>query len=88
MKTKHISLIVGIPLVLGLVGFVRSAEADVFVRGYYNPSIGTYIAPHYRTSPNNTLLDNYSTKGNYNPYTGEKGYKSPYNGYENTYKFI
>ena len=78
MKPKLISLIVGIALVLGLVGFVGSAEAASRVRGYYKPSTGRYIAPHYRTSPNSTRFDNYSTKGNYNPYTGKKGYTSPY----------
>ena len=72
MKPKLISLIVGIALVLGLVGFVGSAEAASRVRGYYKPSTGRYIAPHYRTSPNSTRFDNYSTKGNYNPYTGKK----------------
>ncbi|MDP3769976.1 MAG: hypothetical protein Q8R40_03515 [bacterium] len=78
MKLKPISLIVGIALVLGLVGFVGSAEAASRVRGYYKPSTGSYVMPHYRTSPNSTRFDNYSTKGNYNPYTGEKGYISLY----------
>ena len=44
---------------------------------------GTYVAPHYRTSPNETKLDNYSTQGNYNPYTGQTGSRNvdsnPYN---------
>jgi len=41
-------------------------------------SDGTYVAPHYRTAPNSTRYDNYSTKGNYNPYTGRAGTKNPY----------
>lgn len=39
---------------------------------------GTYVAPHVRTSPNSTKLDNYSTKGNVNPYTGKEGTKDPF----------
>ena len=53
------------------------AYADVSVDGYYR-SNGTYVSPHFRTSPNNTISDNYSTWGNSNPYTGQKGY---YRGY-------
>lgn len=33
------------------------------------------MAPYIRTSPNHTKNDNYSTKGNVNPYTGEEGTK-------------
>lgn len=39
---------------------------------------GTYRKPHYKTSPNRTKTDNWSTKGNRNPYTGKKGTKKPY----------
>jgi hypothetical protein len=41
-------------------------------------SNGTVVERHYRTAPNSTKKDNYSTKGNTNPYTGKKGTKSPY----------
>ncbi|HZS64239.1 MAG TPA: hypothetical protein VFA53_07065 [Xanthobacteraceae bacterium] len=47
---------------------------------YVNPytrSDGTYVAPHYQTNPNNTQYDNYGTRGNYNPYTGQYGTHSP-----------
>lgn len=47
------------------------------VRGYTRKD-GTYVAPHYRSSPNSTKSDNYSTKGNTNPYTGKQGTKDPY----------
>ena len=50
--------------------------ADVHVKGYYR-SNGTYVQPHYRSSPNGTVLDNYSTKGNINPYTGKEGTVNP-----------
>lgn len=45
---------------------------DVSVDGYYRRN-GTYVAPYIRTSPNHTRDDNYSTRGNINPYTLEKG---------------
>jgi hypothetical protein len=38
---------------------------------------GTYRSPHLRTSPNKTKIDNWSTKGNVNPFTGQKGTKNP-----------
>ena len=38
---------------------------------------GTIVQPHVRTSPNQTRIDNYSTKGNVNPYNGKKGTESP-----------
>ena len=46
-----------------------SSEAARHTSGYVTKR-GTYVAPHYSTSPNSTRLDNYSTRGNYNPYTG------------------
>ena len=75
------------------VSFV--ANADTSVRGYYR-SDGTYVQPHYRSSPNQYRYDNYSSQGNTNPYSGEKGYKQHeyttppaynkgYGGYGNSY---
>lgn len=54
-----------------------SFSKNVHVRGGYTKS-GSYRQSHYRTSPNRTKSDNWSTKGNVNPYTGKKGYKSAY----------
>jgi hypothetical protein len=53
-----------------------SVFAQTYVKGYTR-SNGTYVAPHYRSSPNSTTVDNYSTKGNVNPYTGSQGTKTP-----------
>lgn len=61
---------------LGLL-WVASVSAQVHVRGYYKKN-GTYVAPHYRSSPNSSRLDNWSTRGNVNPYTGEPGTRNPY----------
>ena len=53
----------------------NSAVADVSVRGHFRKD-GTYVAPHMRSSPNSTTLDNWSTKGNVNPYNGQVGTKN------------
>lgn len=53
------------------------AFAQVSVRGYTRQD-GTYVQPHQRSAPNNTTLDNYSTRGNVNPYTGAAGTRDPY----------
>ena len=63
--------------VLMFAGLSLTAEGAVRVRGYFKPSSGRYVMPSYRTSPNKYKFDNYSTKGNYNPYSGKKGYMSP-----------
>jgi len=66
-------------LFVGFFSFSASVEAKtISVKGYYKPSTGRYVAPSYRTSPNNYKFDNYSTKGNYNPYSGKKGTVNPY----------
>lgn len=64
-------------LVIFGLGVFSYAEAAVRSRGYFR-SNGTYVQPYYRTIPNRNLFDNYSTKGNYNPYTGKKGYVNPF----------
>ncbi len=43
---------------------------QVHVDGYYR-SNGTYVEPHYRSSPDGNPYNNYSYPGNYNPYTGK-----------------
>jgi len=57
-----------------LVSFSLGALADQSVRGYIKRD-GTYVAPSMRSSPNSYKFDNYSSEGNYNPYTGQPGYK-------------
>lgn len=39
----------------------------------YTRSNGTYVNGYTRTQRNNTNHDNFSTSGNYNPYTGTMG---------------
>jgi len=51
------------------------ASADEYVHGYTKKD-GTYVEPYYRSSPDNIRDNNYSTRGNVNPYTGQPGTKS------------
>ncbi len=44
------------------------------VGGYYRAN-GKYVEPYYRTRANSTVVDNWSTKGNVNPFTGKRGSK-------------
>ena len=62
--------LIGLVLALVLV-FSSLAYAD-WVNGYTR-SNGTYVSGYNRSSPNNTVRDNYSYKGNTNPYTGAVG---------------
>ena len=60
---------------LGLVFVIftiSSVLADTYVSGYYR-SDGTYVKPHYRSSPDSYRNNNWSTSGNTNPYTGKSG---------------
>jgi len=50
--------------------------ADIYVEEY-NKEDGTNVPSHYRTNPNDSKYDNWSSKPNTNPYTGKKGTKNP-----------
>lgn len=62
-------------VVFCLTGTALAAQVDGYVR-----RDGTYVAPHMRSNPNSTRMDNYSTQGNVNPYTGQMGTVNPYSG--------
>ena len=62
-------------IALAVSGIVVGQSGRVRVGGYTKKD-GTYVAPHYRTAPNKTQRDNYSSKGNYNPNTGKMGKKN------------
>ena len=51
-----------------------SSSGSHHVSGYTN-SHGHYVQSYRATNPNHTKSDNWSTKGNYNPYTGKAGTK-------------
>lgn len=65
-------------LVLMLVVLVSgAAEAHGTRVRSYTTRRGTHVSSHHRSSANHTKRDNYSTKGNVNPYTGKRGTKNP-----------
>jgi len=55
-----------------LMMFVTFSFADEYVHGYTRRD-GTQVDGYHRSSPNGTVTDNYSYKGNTNPYTGSQG---------------
>jgi hypothetical protein len=64
--------------------FVLPATAgDTYVHGYVRKD-GTYVQGYHRTSPDSNPYNNYSTKGNLNPWTGQPGYKDPTTSYHYT----
>lgn len=54
-----------------------ATAADTYTKGYVRKD-GVYVQPHYSTAPDNSRLNNYSTQGNVNPYTGQPGTVNPY----------
>lgn len=62
--------------ILALSCGTAMAAGSHSVKGYYKKD-GTYVAPTQATNPNATKVDNYSSKGNYNPATGKEGTKDP-----------
>jgi hypothetical protein len=63
-------------LTLAFLLVATIALAEVYVNGYYRRD-GTFVQPHYRSSPNSSKLDNWSSTGNINPYTGQQGTRNP-----------
>jgi hypothetical protein len=62
---------------LSLIAAPAFAQGTVAVRGHVTRD-GVYVAPSVRTAPNSTTTDNWSSKGNVNPYTGKVGTVDPY----------
>lgn len=61
-------------LAVALLAASTLAAADTYVNGYVRRD-GTYVEPHYRSDANSNKYDNYSSQGNSNPYTGQRGYE-------------
>lgn len=85
MKNKVFKAVLG-ALFLGVVtvpvmarggsGSSHSSGSSHYVAPHVTKN-GTYVEGHMQTNPNGTKLDNWSTKGNVNPYTGQPGTKNP-----------
>ena len=71
-----ITIIISLSSLFSFVVLGQVNSKHVSVSDYYK-SDGTFIPSHYRTSPNNTNRDNFSTRGNVNPYTGSVGNIEP-----------
>jgi hypothetical protein len=54
-----------------------TAAAQTYVQPHVRKD-GTFVPGHYRSAPDRTPINNYSTQGNYNPYTGQAGTVNPY----------
>jgi len=55
----------------------KASGGNHTVRGHVRKD-GAYVPPHHTTNPNDTKSDNWSSKGNVNPYTGKQGTVDPY----------
>ncbi len=53
-----------------------NTNTSVHYQGGYTKMNGTYVQPHYKTITNKTNLDNFSTSGNTNVYTGKAGFRA------------
>lgn len=62
-----------------------SQNNDALFAGYRKKD-SSYIQPIYRSSPNNSMLQNYSTKGSFNPYTGIPDWTEAYLKVSNVYR--
>ncbi|EGY24605.1 hypothetical protein DA2_3221 [Desulfovibrio sp. A2] len=54
----------------------HSKASSTRVKGYTKKN-GTYVQSHRRSTADHTKTNNWSTKGNRNPYTGKAGTKKP-----------
>lgn len=74
---KHIAIFLCLVAPAAIAG---TTHVDGYVR-----KDGTYVPPHVRTTPDQYKFNNYSSQGNINPYTGQKGTQpnelTPYNPY-------
>lgn len=64
-------------IVLSVFAPSLSFSQQVYVR----PSVrrdGTYVKPHYRSNPDSSIYNNWSTRPNINPNTLERGTRDPY----------
>lgn len=81
-KMKYLLIAISV-LAFSLPVFARGSRAatgtgskmsSTHVSGHVTKN-GTYVAPHERSTPDHSKTNNWSTKGNRNPYTGKEGTK-------------
>ena len=64
-------------LIAATLAATTALAAGSHSKNSYVKKDGTYVAPSNATNPNKSKADNYSSKGNANPYTGKEGTKDP-----------
>jgi len=77
-------------IVLAVLLFLASDASAEWVNGYWkdtnrNGVKDTYVSPYIRSAPDGNPYNNYTTQGNVNPYTGNRGTVNPaptYNPYQ------
>ncbi len=74
MRTKALAIAVVITVFTAAPTLANPGSHTV--RGHVTKR-GTYVPPHRATNPDSSRLNNWSTRGNVNPYTGKPGTKSP-----------
>jgi hypothetical protein len=60
-----------------LIGLAAPAMSQGWTSSYIRRD-GTYVGPYHHTMPDSNPFNNYSTRGNTNPYTGAPGTVDPY----------
>ena len=65
---------------IALPSFAYQSHNSTYVRGYTKRD-GSYVQGYRRSTPNYTQNDNWSTRGNYNPYTLKQGTQTPQSNY-------
>ena len=83
MKRVLVPFILALLLAAPLDGSARGggrgggkSGGSVSVKGHARKD-GTYVQPHKRSASDGSKINNWSTKGNVNPYTGKRGTRSP-----------
>ncbi|PEJ32291.1 hypothetical protein CN689_14270 [Peribacillus butanolivorans] len=72
MKKKWIIGLAVSSLLSVSFSYSKPVDAATFVHGYLKKD-GTYVRSHFRSDADNSFYNNYSTYGNINPFTGERG---------------
>jgi hypothetical protein len=74
--TRHLLLAVVLALAWAAPLAEASAQASTQRRGYVTRN-GVYVPPSHQTKPDGTKANNWSTRGNVNPFTGRQGTVDP-----------
>jgi len=76
MEVRMLRLAAALTLALIVLAPLAAWAGETYVDGYYRKD-GTYIAPHWRSTPDSSYNNNWSTWPNINPHTGQQGTREP-----------